>query len=286
MSYLRFGLMIATSTIIMFGLMYLNTYAWEHVFFSETRVYMAIMMGAIMAIVMLAFMLGMYAKPWLNVAIFAGAAIVFGGALWLVHSQTTISGVNYLRAMIPHHSIAIMTSERAGISDPRVQKLATEIRNAQQREIAEMRYLIAVANDGTTVETVYQDPPAKAGTVADALSNTLVSQLDPAYISLAEAEEILGSEPVCAFRRTAASEPILWSPQDADRAAMKLNGVLLSLDSTDASESVMTFASQGVRVDIRPLGPKADWRAGSELVFQLEEGLTVGYQGFYDCGQV
>src|SRR5690606_15967399 len=84
MSYIRFGLMILTSTAVMFILMYLNTYAWEHVFFSETRTYMAIMMGATMAVIMLAYMLGMYSNKALNIAIFAGSVIVFALTLWLV----------------------------------------------------------------------------------------------------------------------------------------------------------------------------------------------------------
>ena len=76
MSYVRFGLMILTSTVVMFILMYLNTYAWEHVFFSETRAYMALVMGATMAVIMLAYMLGMYSNRSLNIAIFAGSVIV------------------------------------------------------------------------------------------------------------------------------------------------------------------------------------------------------------------
>ena len=143
MSYWRFAAMIATSALVMYGLMYLNTYALAHVFFSQTRAWMALLMGATMAIIMLAFMLGMYANRRLNIAIFAGAALVFGGALWLVRSQTTVDDVAYMKAMIPHHSIAIMTSKRAQISDPRVQALAGEIIAAQEREIAEMRRLIA-----------------------------------------------------------------------------------------------------------------------------------------------
>lgn len=143
MSYLRFALMILTSTVVMFILMYLNTYAWEHVFFSETRVYMALLMGATMAVIMLAFMLGMYSKRALNIAIFIGALLAFGLSLWLVRSQATVSGPSYMRAMIPHHSIAVMTSERAQIRDPRVRKLADEIIEAQEREIAEMKYLVS-----------------------------------------------------------------------------------------------------------------------------------------------
>ncbi len=188
MSYIRFGLMILTSTVVMFVLMYLNTYAWEHVFFSETRTYMAIMMGATMAVIMLAYMLGMYSNKRLNIAIFAGSVIVFALSLWLVRSQVTVSGPSYMRAMIPHHSIAVMTSERAQIRDPRVRKLADEIIAAQRREIAEMRYLIAEVSEGNVVESIYQDPPAEPGSVEDALSNTLISTLDPAPIPEAEAE--------------------------------------------------------------------------------------------------
>ena len=142
-SYLRFGLMILCSTLIMYGLMFLNTYELAHVHFSETRAWMALFMGAMMAIVMLTFMLGMYKNKRANAAIFVGAALVFLGALWLVRSQKTVDDVDYMRAMIPHHSIAIMTSERARISDPRVRKVADMIIETQRKEIAEMEKLIA-----------------------------------------------------------------------------------------------------------------------------------------------
>jgi hypothetical protein len=141
--YVRFGAMIATSTVIMFGLMYLNTYAVDHVLFSETRAYMALVMGAAMAVIMLSFMLHMLDNKAVNAAIYVGSVMVFAAALWLVRSQTTVDQVSYMKAMIPHHSIAILTSERARISDPRVRKLADQIIEAQRKEIAEMKALIA-----------------------------------------------------------------------------------------------------------------------------------------------
>ena len=55
MSYARFFAMVAISTVAMFGLMYLNTYACDHVFYSQTRMWMAILMGAVMAVIMLGF---------------------------------------------------------------------------------------------------------------------------------------------------------------------------------------------------------------------------------------
>ena len=141
--YARFAAMIATSTVVMFGLMYLNTYQLGHVLFSETRIYMALIMGACMAIIMLTFMLGMYKQRRVNIGIYVASVGIFAFALWMVRSQTTVQDVSYMRAMIPHHSIAILTSERAEISDPRVRKLADEIIATQRREISEMKVLIA-----------------------------------------------------------------------------------------------------------------------------------------------
>jgi uncharacterized protein (DUF305 family) len=143
MSYWRFAVMIAVSTVSMYILMYLNTYALEHVFWSETRAWMALVMGSTMAVIMLSFMLNMYKKKSINLAIFGGAVAVFALALWLVRSQTTVNDVEYMKAMIPHHSIAILTSRRAQIADHRVRRLADEIIESQEREIAEMKYLIA-----------------------------------------------------------------------------------------------------------------------------------------------
>lgn len=142
-AYAKFMLMILTSTAVMFGLMYLNTYSTEHVFFSETRAYMALVMGSTMSVLMLLFMWKMYSNRAANVAILVGSATVFAGSLYLVRSQETVQDVAYMRAMIPHHSIAILTSERAEISDPRVRELADGIISTQREEIGQMKRLIA-----------------------------------------------------------------------------------------------------------------------------------------------
>jgi hypothetical protein len=161
MSYWRFAAMIATSSLVMFGLMYIHTYIWDHVVFSETRAWMALLMGSVMAIIMLGYMLNMYKSRRVNIAIFAGAALAFALTTWLIRSQVTVSGIDYMQAMIPHHSIAILTSKRASIEDPRVRKLADEIIEAQRKEIAEMKYLIrALERDG--MQAVREpEPPAE-----------------------------------------------------------------------------------------------------------------------------
>jgi ABC-type uncharacterized transport system permease subunit len=141
-NYKNFFIMIGTSSVLMYLAMYLNTYAWEHIFFSEMRLYMNLLMTAIMALVMLWFMRHMYTDKRTNQYIVGGSIALFAVALFLVRSQVLVDDVDYMEAMIPHHSIAILTSERADITDPRVRQLADEIIAAQKREIDQMKQLI------------------------------------------------------------------------------------------------------------------------------------------------
>lgn len=140
--YLRFAGMIATSTIVMFALTYTNVFDIAHIHFSQERLYMAVLMGSAMAVVMLAWMWKMHPDPRRNVAITAGAVVVGVAAFLFSQGQVLVHDVSYMRGMIPHHSIAILTSDRAGIDDVRVRELADEIIDAQRREIAEMEWLI------------------------------------------------------------------------------------------------------------------------------------------------
>ncbi len=140
--YINFVLMIVVSSVLMFFLMYLNTYQFSHVWFSQTRMFMTFIMAGSMALVMLFFMRHMYKDKTANLAIVFGAIALMGLGLWLVRSQATVNDVSWMKAMIPHHSIAILTSGRADIVDPRVRKLADEIIEAQRREIKEMESLI------------------------------------------------------------------------------------------------------------------------------------------------
>ena len=140
--YVKFTLMILTSTIVMFIMMYFNTYQLDHVYFSETRAYMALYMGAVMAIIMLAFMSNMYKKTKINLLVYGISVVMFAVGLWGVRSQATVDQVDWMQAMIPHHSIAILTSSRADIEDPRVRQLADDIIEAQKREIGEMQALL------------------------------------------------------------------------------------------------------------------------------------------------
>lgn len=140
--YRSFVLMIAVAAIVMYGLTYLTSYQASHVWFSQTRLFMTAIMAGAMALVMLGFMRHMYTDRGANVAIVLGSVALMGLGLWGVRSQATVGDLAWMKAMIPHHSIAILTSERARITDPRVRKLADGIIEAQRREIAEMEALI------------------------------------------------------------------------------------------------------------------------------------------------
>jgi Na+/melibiose symporter-like transporter len=142
-NYTKFVLMLAASFVAMYITMYLNTYAIDHVYFSLTRFYMSCLGIAAMAIIMFVAMRNMYKNKKKNIAIVLGSIALFATALGLVRTQAPIVGdVLWMKAMIPHHSIAILTSERADIQDPEVKKLANDIIEAQKKEIEEMKAMI------------------------------------------------------------------------------------------------------------------------------------------------
>ncbi|KKO01296.1 hypothetical protein LCGC14_0118840 [marine sediment metagenome] len=142
-NYTKFVLMLVASFVAMYITMYLNTYAIDHVYFSLTRFYMSCLGISTMAIIMFVAMRNMYKSKKKNIAIVAGSVLLFVSALGLVRTQAPIVGdILWMKAMIPHHSIAILTSERADIQDPEVKKLANDIIKAQKREIEEMKAMI------------------------------------------------------------------------------------------------------------------------------------------------
>lgn len=152
--YGKFFAMIATSMVAMFFLMYTHSYQIiDHFWYSETRFFMTLIMGGSMVIIMLLYMLNMYKDRKKKFLILGIGALLIAGGIWLVRSQVTVTGVDYMEGMIPHHSIAILTSERSQIKDVRVRKLADEIIKAQRREIMEMEWLIKDIKENGIVET-------------------------------------------------------------------------------------------------------------------------------------
>ena len=287
-SYSKFFAMIGTSTAIMLALMYFNTYQWTHLFWSETRFYMAFVMGAAMALVMLTFMLGMYKSKAMNAAIYLGSVLVFALALWLVRSQVTVGDTSFMRAMIPHHSIAIMTSSRSNLSDPRVQKLADEIVYAQDKEIAEMRYLIEdieANGDGTEKEA----PEAQIVPLSEALSTANVASIDPEFLTEADIAKLFPDGAACTFNFTTTAKPtVAMGDVDGEAVAlMKLSGDLIRLSAADtASDGAVSLSTDGMTVSITPADDEDsdEGLTKSTLIYTLDAGSRAGFIGWTRCG--
>src|SRR5690606_958691 len=93
MGWGRFAAMIATSSVIMFFLMYQLVYSSEHVMFSVNRLVASLVMGCVMTAVMLGFMWSMYEGKTTKLVVLIGA-IVAGLALLAVHgSQALVAAV-------------------------------------------------------------------------------------------------------------------------------------------------------------------------------------------------
>ena len=141
-AYRTFALMLAASFVIMYGVMFLNVDSTNHIYLSTTRLYMTLLMVSPMALLMLAFMANMYKNKKLNALIITLSISVFIASLAFLRDQTFVGDMQYMKAMIPHHSSAILTSQNASLQDPEVRKLADDIIKAQEEEIAQMKAML------------------------------------------------------------------------------------------------------------------------------------------------
>jgi len=182
MGWTRFAMMIVASTVVMFLLMYQLVYTWDHAIFSLTRLISAVIMGCAMASVMLAFMWRMYRPEVAKISVLALALVGGTGLLAINRNQTLIDDLSFMKAMIPHHSIAINNARKADIRDPRVRYLADRITRDQIKEITEMRMLIAdIEQHGRRADDSLPATPAVLGNegkmeARDLLNGTLLTK--------------------------------------------------------------------------------------------------------------
>jgi hypothetical protein len=161
MGWGRFAAMIGASIVVMFFLMYQLVYEADHLTFSVNRLVAALAMGAVMAVLMLAFMWSMYGPKPVKVAVVVGATALGVILLATNRSQALIGDVAFMKAMIPHHSIAINNASKADLRDPRVRELADQIIASQLREIREMKRLVAdIERNGRRGDTPLPARPA------------------------------------------------------------------------------------------------------------------------------
>ncbi len=142
-NYRKFFIMLATSLVSMYLVMFLNVASTDHIYLSLTRFYMALLMVSPMALTMLLFMPKMYPDTRKNILIGLTSILIFALALTLLRYQVPIGDRQYMKAMIPHHSSAIMTSSSADIKDPQVRALADSIISSQKREIQLMKAILS-----------------------------------------------------------------------------------------------------------------------------------------------
>ncbi len=284
-SYGRFLVMVGTSTATMFGLMYINSYSVEHLYWSETRFYMTFVMGATMAIVMLLFMLKMYKKTAVNLTIIGGSVLLFAGALWLVRSQATVQDESWMSAMIPHHSIAILTSERAETTDPRVSALAKAIVTAQNREISEMRFLLDdISQNGEAVPEWplgEAEGPAEMEGLRQAISTPVISGIRPAPLISDEINRALNSAAECTFIRAVNAEPILATDGSGIGVA-KISESLVTFTAAGPVSSGGVLITDGGQMTLSPGDTSGE---DATLLFELtgEQPLAVGFTGYWNC---
>lgn len=140
--YKKFILMLSGSFVIMYAVMFMNVDKLDHIYLSFTRLYMSLLMVSPMAILMILFMPKMYPDKKINTMIIIISSFVFITSLAFLRMQTFIGDKQYMQAMIPHHSSAILTSQNADLKDPEVKKLAEDIVEAQEKEIDQMKSIL------------------------------------------------------------------------------------------------------------------------------------------------
>lgn len=140
--YQTLAVAITVHFFIMWALTYSGVYAFDHIFLNLNRFYMPVLMVAPMVVVMLVAMRHMFENKRLNIAIYAGSAVVFVAAFVGIQRQVFVGDEQLSKSMIPHHSIAIKTCEYADLDDPETIELCDQIIQAQREEIAQMEEIL------------------------------------------------------------------------------------------------------------------------------------------------
>jgi hypothetical protein len=140
--YRKFLFMLGASFVVMYFVMFLNVDKFSHICLNVMRVYMTLLMICPMALIMLFVMRNMYQNRKINAIISITAVVVFVLAFMMMRNQTFIGDRQFMKGMIPHHSIAVLVSNNASILDPELKKLSQEIIKTQEEEIAQMRNIL------------------------------------------------------------------------------------------------------------------------------------------------
>lgn len=141
--YLMLALNLLISAVVMYLVMFAMIDGAAEFYNNLNMAYMALMMVAPMAILMLVMMRSMYPNRMLNIAIGIGFSVIFILAFLFTRQQIAIGDVQFLRSMIPHHSGAILMCREAKVADPEIKSLCQQIIRSQRDEIEQMKQILA-----------------------------------------------------------------------------------------------------------------------------------------------
>jgi uncharacterized protein (DUF305 family) len=141
--YAKLGLNLAISAVIMYFVMFAMIDGVGDFYHNLNMFYMALMMVAPMAALMLLMMGSMYTNRKFNIALYVGFAALFALAFAGIRGQAAIGDRQFVRSMIPHHSGAILMCREASITDPELRALCGEISAGQREEIRQMERILA-----------------------------------------------------------------------------------------------------------------------------------------------
>ena len=144
--YKMLGLNLLISLLIMYLVMFTMIWSVGDLFNNINTFYMAVTMAMPMGILMLLMMRMMYPNQKLNRILYALFALLFILAFGGTRAQSLVGDRQFVRAMIPHHSGAILMCNRAAIRDAEIRDLCFKpdgIVDSQTREIAQMKAFLA-----------------------------------------------------------------------------------------------------------------------------------------------
>jgi len=141
--YVMLCISLAVSFAVMYMIMFAMADRWANVYFNLSNVYMTGLMAGSMLPIMLATMPGMFKNKRANIVPLAASVSLLAGCWFLLRAEAGVGDRQFLRAMIPHHAAAIQMVQASSISVTRVRKLAEQIISSQEREIAEMKAILA-----------------------------------------------------------------------------------------------------------------------------------------------
>lgn len=143
--YMMFALNVVLSFVIMYLGMFAMIWSTAHFFNNLNMVYMSLIMLAPMTIAMLLTMGMMLKNMKLNMILYAAFALVFVLSFWAMRAQGAVGDRQFIRAMIPHHSGAILMCNRASLRDQEIRDICFKpngIVDSQTREIAQMKQIL------------------------------------------------------------------------------------------------------------------------------------------------